>query len=459
MNAAEVVRIADESIYLFKGQHLNDLECSILEGVYEGKKYQDIAKAHKYSESHVTDVAAKLWRTLGKAIGERVTQSNLKSSIDRYQTSILSPKITTKNTVGINNINFCSQPNIDRNNPFQNTRPLRKRRSISLNNQYFYGREAEIRQVHDWVITEGCPIVEIVGRIGIGKTALVKQLLTQIEDKFDCIIWQSMDCQKPLADFIDRYLLPELPIELVPDATLDLDAKISLLLDALDRHACLIILDDFHQLFAVGESAGNYQESYRNYHQLFRKIGESSHQSCIVTLGWERSTDLEKLAAAHNNIHHLYLGGVDPVTQSQLLHHRGVTQVDRWAEKLAYYGGNPLYLIAVAKTVSDIFGAKINDFCHDDRLLLTNDIRAILKRQCDRLSASERQIINAIAIQNRAVTFAEIITEIGLPPAETIAAIASLQRRTLIDRTATQANTLFEIQPVLRDYLLSNSKV
>ena len=61
--------LVDQLIYEFNGEHLNDLERSIVEGVSEGKKYGEIAEELGCTSGHVTDAAAKLWQALSQALG------------------------------------------------------------------------------------------------------------------------------------------------------------------------------------------------------------------------------------------------------------------------------------------------------------------------------------------------------------------------------------------------------
>ena len=90
MDVVEVLKIADSLIFDSTSKYLDDLQRSIVQGVYEGKKYAKIAEESHCTEGHVTDVAATLWKILSDAVGEKVTKSNLKSTIERYQFSIVS---------------------------------------------------------------------------------------------------------------------------------------------------------------------------------------------------------------------------------------------------------------------------------------------------------------------------------------------------------------------------------
>ena len=64
-------------------KYLDNLQRSIVEGVWEGKTYKDIADSTDRSEGHVRDLASTLWKDISEAVGETVKRSNFKSVIER----------------------------------------------------------------------------------------------------------------------------------------------------------------------------------------------------------------------------------------------------------------------------------------------------------------------------------------------------------------------------------------
>jgi hypothetical protein len=76
--------LVDRLIYEFNGEHLNDLERSIVEGVCEGKKYGEIAQELDRTSGYVADAAAKLLQALSQALGEKVSKKNIKAVIERH---------------------------------------------------------------------------------------------------------------------------------------------------------------------------------------------------------------------------------------------------------------------------------------------------------------------------------------------------------------------------------------
>lgn len=97
----------DELIFSHTGEHLDDLQCEILEGVINHQKYGEIGKTHHRSEKYVRDTAGKLWKTLSEILGEEVSKSNLKSSLKRYFYSNVFHGSKVKDVIQINGGNFC----------------------------------------------------------------------------------------------------------------------------------------------------------------------------------------------------------------------------------------------------------------------------------------------------------------------------------------------------------------
>ncbi len=87
MNAFDIQSLivtTDDLLFSHIGEHLDDLQHAILEGVVDHQKYAEIAKNHHLSEKYVKDTAGKLWQTLSEILGEEVNKSNIKSSLRRY---------------------------------------------------------------------------------------------------------------------------------------------------------------------------------------------------------------------------------------------------------------------------------------------------------------------------------------------------------------------------------------
>jgi NB-ARC domain len=441
MDIVEALKIADNLVFASRNKHLNDLERAIIEGVCQGKKYSQIAQDNYCDQSHVNDVAADLWKAISNSVGEQVKKTNFRSTIERHQSKNISSSFVEQ----ISLVNICSEVTL-------NHHPIQKA-DRSNTPQYLktipdlvpiYDRSQELDSLKNWILTEKCRSVVISGTAGIGKTALTRQLVKDIKDEFDEIVWQSLGCQRSVVEFIDRNLIASLNIAALPEPTLDLEARLFLLLEHFREHHCLIVLDDVDRLFSSGELAGNYTEEYREYRDLFRRIWETNHQSCLLLLSREEPSEMAG-SVSNSSIHSLPMGGLGDGGR-EIFSSKGLSDEDRWDDAIDYLGGNPAYLESVSIAIKKLFGGKVAEFCKYEELFLTEDIKSLLNQQFSRLSGSEQAVIKFLAIENIPVTIARSIESLSLSPGNVGNAILSLVRRGLVDRTETEDGTFFGVR-------------
>ncbi|HSF75401.1 MAG TPA: hypothetical protein VLA84_16530 [Microcoleus sp.] len=60
------------------------------------------------------------------------------------------------------------------------------------------------------------------------------------------------------------------------------DKLLSLLMEKLRSHRCIIIFDDVQTLISNGQIASNYRPAYEKYRRLFKLTGETFHNSCLI---------------------------------------------------------------------------------------------------------------------------------------------------------------------------------
>jgi hypothetical protein len=450
MNVAKALEIADKLMFDSNSRHLDNLERSIVEGVYQGKKYKQIASEYSCSESHATDVAASLWKALSDALGEKVKKVNFKSTVERHQYR------NSSSLIQIASVNVCSDITIH-----NQLEPLSKQTEQTNTSQYLksipdlvsiFGRSQELDSLKQWILTERSRSILISGTAGIGKTALARQLLEDIKDEFEEIVWQSLSCQRAVVEFIDRNLIASLNITALPEPPLDLEARLSLLLEHFRQHRCLIILDDVDRLFSSGELAGNYTEEYRDYRELFRRIWETNHQSCVLLMSREEPSELAVMLGNNSSIHSLPLGGLGEGGR-EIFRAKGLSDEDMWDDVIDYLGGNPAYLESVSIAVNKLFGGKVAEFCKYEELFLTEDIKSLLTHQFSRLSGSEQVVIKFLASENIPLSIARLIESLSLSPGDMGNSIVSLVRRGLVDRTETADGAFFGTRSIIKQFI------
>lgn len=72
------LRIADAAVFTQASRHLKNIEVVVLQGVWQGQKYDQIAEECGYAPEYIkNDVGPKLWQLLSCSLGEKVNKTNL----------------------------------------------------------------------------------------------------------------------------------------------------------------------------------------------------------------------------------------------------------------------------------------------------------------------------------------------------------------------------------------------
>jgi len=221
-------------------------------------------------------------------------------------------------------------------------------------------------------------------------------------------------------------------------------------------HRCLIILDDVQTIFSSQQLAGNYKPGYENYGTFFKQIAESSHNSCLILLSWEKPREIAALEGEHKNCQTLQLNGLGESAR-EIFRKKGLLESEKWSELIELYKGNPLWLNIVATIIQDLFDGKISAFLSYDSLVL-GDLEYLLHQHFQRLSEPEKQVMSWLANQTAAVEISNKPRAIELSPSEFLKALESLRRRLLIEKVQEGECTLFSVQRAIAEYVKTNIK-
>ncbi len=387
MDVEEILKFADNLVFAKTGKHLDNVQEAILRGTWQGQKYPKIAEEAHCSEGHARDVASELWKILSDVLAENVNKSNLKSTLKRQQFSIVSSHYW-KDTVQIGNVNICPETLQSINftktrspsTPIaENTQPqihqdLRDAPDISS----FYNRTSELATLQEWILQERCRLVAILGISGIGKTAIALHILPQIQHQFEYVIWRSLGTSPTLETTLKNLIkfLSNRPETELPVSTEEL---LSLSMEKLPSHRCLIILDDVQTLLSSRQIAGNYRPGYENYSSLFKLIGETCHNSCLILNSWEPPREIVALTREYAPVRTLQLNGLGAAA-GDIFREKGLLEPEKWESLIKTYRGNPLWLKIVAAMIQELFGGRVGEFLKYDMLFLGEELKARLQQ-------------------------------------------------------------------------------
>jgi len=453
MNVDEVLKMADALVFAKTGQHLDDLQQAIALGTLQGKKYSEIAVEKHCNESYVRDVGAKLWQNLTEELGEEITKSKFRSTMERLQISLFSNVV--QDHVQAGSINFCGDSRQPPDTPHQNSPPQNQATSHrqktptfhhdlsempKLGN--FYNRTAELESLKKEILTEKAQLLTITGMIGMGKTALGIKLVEAIKHEFEYVIWRSLETcptvaqlQNNLTDFLTEGANQTSPLPLMK---------------FLQNHRCLIILDDINYLFRRGELAGQYQPGYEDYRSFFKQIQDRSHQSCFLLIGWSAPRELTQVK--HPNTPNLILTGLDTASAHKIIAEQGLKTDENCSQFIDHYQGNPLWLKTVANFMVEL-GLTVTQVLQNQPFLLPQDLQDILQQPWAWLSAPEKQLLSLLAKEHEAIALVKLLEIAPMPSADLLNTLQSLCRRCWVQKT----DHVYIMSPLLRQYIKNNN--
>src|SRR5262249_37827336 len=225
----------------------------------------------------------------------------------------------------------------------------------------FHGRAGELQTLTDWILTDGCRLVTLLGMGGIGKTAVAARLAQNLATHFDGVYWRSLRNAPPSAEWLAGAILFLSAQQVLPAE--GEEARLRQLLDLLRERRSLLVLDNLETVLEPGASPVQYREGYTGYGQALQWLGEAPHASWLLVTSRELPPAGGPRARGQGPVRVLRLGGVDGPTGRALLADRGlVGDAAAWEALIGRYGGNALALQVVGETIRAVFAGEITPF-------------------------------------------------------------------------------------------------
>jgi WD40 repeat protein len=318
----------------------------------------------------------------------------------------------------------------------------------------FFGRSPELAQLTQW-IQDSSQVISLIASGGTGKTALAYQCIQTLQPNFEFCLWRSLIYAPSLTDLLTDILLiynPQFSLE-----SLDRPEKLlTIFLDFLVSHRCLIVLDNLESILQGGERLGHYRSGYEIYGQFLALIATANHQSCILITSREPVPELVLKDAVNPKVETLQLSGLARTESQKILETQGEFQgsAEDWQQLLQRYGGNPLALKILAVGIREIFNGDIHRFLVSlDRESWSFDaIEQLLDRQIDRLSGSEQEVLYWIAIKHEPILMDRLRDRILTP--NTRNKLPEILR-SLVGRGLTEKSGMkYALQPLVSEHVI-----
>ncbi len=316
----------------------------------------------------------------------------------------------------------------------------------------FYGRINELATLEQLIIQDNCRLISLLGTGGIGKTTFCVKLAKKIQNKFEYIFWRSLYNAPPLTELLND-LLKFLFNSLDPALTEDVDENILRLTNYLQKHRCLLILDDVENILRSGDVYGRYRPDRNDYGLFFKRLAEKRHQSCFIVISREKLTDISLMENPTGVVRSYELMGLKPEEAKEILEENELTGKPQWAELIRLYRGNPADLKLIVSTIKEIFNSNVAEFMNLGTIVI-NYVR--LEKDFGRLSEKEKQVMYHLASSDQTFSFQDLSHQIEkISASDLIEILESLTRRSLINKNQkpNTSESLFTIQPVIRKYI------
>lgn len=318
----------------------------------------------------------------------------------------------------------------------------------------FYGRTDELAQLKQQVVNEGCRLITLLGMGGIGKTALSVKLAMEVQDEFEYVVWKSIrhapTLQETLVEILQFLRQPSgAPVE----SPANVEELIVQLIEQFKQHRCLLVLDQMESILQNLSLAGYYREGYEPYGDFLKVLAEVPHQSCLLLTSREKPREIGLMEG--KTVQLMYLDGLKLADSQKLINDWGnFTGIENeWRLIAEHYGGNPLALKIVATRTREYLNGDLSACLEELRQgrLVFSDLRDLIERQFNRLSAVEQQILAQLAGYGGWVSLAQLRQDLVSPVLQQslLDVLDSLRGRSLLQKSDSQ----FKLKPFVSEYV------
>ena len=430
MGSDRAIEFTDALLYEHTGQHLSDLQYCILQ--HPSKTYRAIATLAGYSEGHVKDVAAQLWRVLSEALGERITKGNYRSRL-KYWLKRAKHKVVTKLVSPSAHV-F----------PRQDVQVAERPPSPVPTLPYFLGRQSACATLD--ALRAQHRLIVIQGEGGLGKTTLAQTYLHGL----GCGRVLELMMAKETANIspVERVVEEWLRQDFEEEPGLDFGVTLDRLRRRLRQEPVGILIDNFEPVL---DANGQLVAEHRRYVELLRVLADPAAQSITLL------TSRDRICEPGIRAYHYRLPGLSLATWQAFFTGQGVAEGSdstQLATLHRTYGGNAKAMEILCSTVQSDYAGDLVSYgqvnyggqvnvgvvnCADT--LVETDLKNLINSQVNRLQQLDpfayRLLCRLSCYRFQTVAqlpLAAVTSQLpAVPAAQHHQAVVSLRNRSLLE--------------------------
>ena len=467
MDFEEIAVLVNQVAVERKGRPLKDVERLVLKGSWENKTYSAMATPTAgYTEDYLKkDVGPKLWLLLTDLVdddiqGMRVTKRNLQNVLQTWLAQRYPPPVP--NSGNLEESAALSAPEHPSNRAFQ-ARSLAPslvvRDSPRIDLADCGGREAELADLTELIVgdalgvrqSQPCRTVVLWGLPGIGKTALVAAIAAALAPQVERCGYLALTAEATdqavigaIAHWLDLAIDPAAP---APLATADR------LLDQLEEHRALLVIDGMEHLFAEQQLAGSYRPGTDAIQHLFHQGAERHHRSCLVWVSREKPADFAQVQGPRVRDYDLDDLATDAAIRLLSGPSAPHPSSDDWAALIARYGSHPLVLRGLGAVLGDVYQGQPQALLHVGKLAVPGAVHRTFTLALDRLLPEEWAMLYWLALAQEPLTLDDLNAAMHPPAPEDV--VQSVLRRGWVQGIhAPSQGLVLSLKPVVQALVL-----
>ncbi|MFK8186403.1 MAG: NB-ARC domain-containing protein [Phormidesmis sp.] len=407
MRKDTAIEYADQLLYERTGKHLSDLQSRILQQTWQGHTYGQVASSAGYSEGHVKDVAAQLWKALSEALGERITKGNLRSRlINRAKRTFKHAAPDTYESIA--SVVRPALPALSSQSHLTHPRLSHPQPTSPPPNPHFLGRLQALETLH--TLSRTHRIIVIKGEGGIGKTTLAQQYAQQFDQVLELPMAKETANITPAESVVAEWLRQHFKEEPGGEFGVTL-SRLKQHLHNAPSQRIGIFLDNLEPAL---DGNGQFVAAHRHYVELLRALSDSSANAARPARQAAGSaadsaadpaatetktaqvtvviTSRDRLCEPGIKVHHYRLPGLSVEAWQQFFAANIGIPLDKAASQILAkmhraYGGNAKAMEILSAAVAGDYEGDLNAYWQENGtdLLGTADLRNLLVSQVSRL--------------------------------------------------------------------------